>query len=85
MNLKSRVAKLERILAAPAATLTAKLWTDPAAIFHHAGMKPDPWQERVLRSQADKIMILDGDGRPRTLSARPRSRQTSWRLSTCRW
>jgi hypothetical protein len=58
MNLKSRVAKLERILAAPTATLTAKLWTDPAAIFHQVGLMPDPWQERVLRSQADKIMIL---------------------------
>jgi hypothetical protein len=40
------------------ATLKTKLLIDPAALFHQAGMMPDPWQERVLRSQAERIMIL---------------------------
>jgi hypothetical protein len=40
------------------ASLKASLWSDPAAIFRQAGLKPDPWQERVLRSQAQRIMIL---------------------------
>jgi hypothetical protein len=40
------------------ATLKAKLWIDPAALFQQAGLVPDPWQARVLRSQAERIMIL---------------------------
>src|SRR5437667_4134403 len=46
------------LLGQPTATLMAKLWTDPTAIFRTARMIPDPWQERILRSQADKIMLL---------------------------
>ena len=40
------------------ATLKTQLWIDPAAIFPQAGLVPDPWQERVLRSRAERIMIL---------------------------
>src|SRR5439155_26828719 len=46
------------LLGHPTATLTAKLWTDPTAIFRAARMIPDPWQERILRSQTDQIMLL---------------------------
>ena len=44
-------------------TLTAlarnlELRLDPAALMRHAGMPPDPWQERLLRSSASKILLL---------------------------
>ena len=37
------------------ATLKARWWTDPTAIFREAGLTADPWQQRVLElaSQAD--------------------------------
>jgi hypothetical protein len=31
---------------------------DPAAVFREAGVSPDPWQERVLRSRAKQIIIV---------------------------
>ena len=30
---------------------------DPVLLMRDAGMEPDPWQARVLRSQSDRIMI----------------------------
>src|ERR1017187_7721361 len=35
-----------------------ELRLDPAAIMERAGMPPDPWQVRLLRSKADKTLLL---------------------------
>ncbi len=31
---------------------------DPAAVMTHAGMPPDAWQERLMRSQSDRMLLL---------------------------
>jgi len=31
---------------------------DPAALMYHAGMPPDPWQERLLRSRSKRMLLL---------------------------
>src|SRR5690348_4356850 len=31
---------------------------DPAALMRLAGMQPDPWQARVLRSNAPRVLLL---------------------------
>ncbi len=35
-----------------------ELRLDPAALMRHAGMPPDPWQERLLRSKAPRVLLL---------------------------
>src|SRR5258708_16965225 len=31
---------------------------DPAAVMAHAAMSPDPWQEKLLRSRSDRMLLL---------------------------
>jgi len=31
---------------------------DPAALMAAAGFSPDPWQQRVLRSSASRVLLL---------------------------
>ncbi len=31
---------------------------DPASLMRHAGMVPDPWQERLLRTAAARVLLL---------------------------
>jgi len=35
-----------------------ELRLDPAALMRQAGMPPDPWQEKVLRSSAARVLLL---------------------------
>src|SRR5262249_8197855 len=48
-------ARAGRGLADPA---PAVLREDPARLMALAGMAPDPWQERLLRSEADRVLLL---------------------------
>lgn len=65
MTLRARVTALERKAAArrvnPAAARTlAALRTDPAAVLTLAGMTPDPWQRDLVRSRAERVLLLTG-------------------------
>ena len=35
-----------------------ELRLDPAAIMERGGMPPDPWQQRLLRSNAERVLLL---------------------------
>lgn len=42
---------------APQSPLLAKLRADPAEILRCAGMSPDPWQAKVLRGNASRLLL----------------------------
>jgi hypothetical protein len=62
-NLRARLAALERRAAArrvsprAAETLT-RIKADPAAVLTLAGMPPDPWQRALVRSRAERVLVL---------------------------
>jgi hypothetical protein len=39
-------------------TTLDRMRVDPAAVMTAGDMKPDPWQEGLLRSEADRVMLL---------------------------
>jgi hypothetical protein len=55
------VARLRAELArrtAPESPLLRELRADPCRILSRAGLPPDPWQARLLRSSADRVLML---------------------------
>jgi hypothetical protein len=42
----------------PENSLLGQLRADPTAILTAAGMKPDPWQQRLLRSSSKQMLLL---------------------------
>jgi len=37
---------------------TDRFWVDPTRVLSESGMTPDPWQADVLRSEAERILLL---------------------------
>lgn len=63
MNLRARLAALERKAAARrvdprAAGTLSRIKADPAAVMTLAGLAPDPWQKELVRSRADRTLLL---------------------------
>jgi hypothetical protein len=46
-----------------------RLRADPARIFSQAGLTPDPWQARLLRSSSDRLLLLCSRQAGKSLSA----------------
>src|SRR5262245_24569861 len=52
---KAETAMQSRLSAAPA---VERLRADPTSLMCLAGMRPDPWQERLLRTDPDQVLLL---------------------------
>src|SRR5947209_6815711 len=48
---------LDRILRGRATELD-RLWADPTPVMTRAGLTPDPWQEKLLRSSSSRLLLL---------------------------
>src|SRR5439155_18459090 len=60
-SLRADIAQLRRAIQARAARsvpLTSRLRADPAEILARAGMTPDPWQAKLLRSKSHRMLLL---------------------------
>src|SRR5690348_3810056 len=61
--LRKRLSRMQADLTAlrhretPAPVLE-QIRADPALIFRASGLTPDPWQERILKSQSDRLLLL---------------------------
>src|SRR5262245_42637935 len=49
---------LEARLLAGTPAPTDRFWADPTRVLTDAGLTPDPWQADVLRSPADRLLLL---------------------------
>jgi len=60
-SLKRRLDRMEIILARQRSkphSVLARLAANPAELMATAGMPPDPWQDRLLRSDANRMLLL---------------------------
>jgi hypothetical protein len=61
-SIGTRLARLEEQARRPCVDVAAldRLRAEPNAVMAAAGMPPDPWQERVLTTDANQMMLLCG-------------------------
>src|SRR5689334_14348593 len=70
--LRAEIAQLRRVIedrAARADPVVSRLRADPVRILTDAGIQPDPWQARVLRSAAARMLMLASRQSGKSLTA----------------